>query len=53
MEEFEFQNTGTSERIDKFLANLLPDFSRSHIQKLIKEEHVTVNGNAVKVNYKL
>lgn len=40
-------------RIDKFLSDELPDISRSYIQKLIKEEQITVNGNVVKANYKL
>lgn len=53
MEEFEFQNTRTPERIDKFLTNFLPDLSRSHIQRLIKDGHVTVNEKCVKVNYKV
>ena len=40
-------------RIDKFLSDELPELSRSYIQKLIKEEEVTVNGNKVKANYKV
>ena len=40
-------------RIDKFLAEELPELSRSYIQKLIKEEQVNVNGKVVKANYKL
>ena len=40
-------------RIDKFLSDELPEMSRSYIQKLIKEEQVTVNGKIVKANYKL
>ena len=40
-------------RIDKFLAEEFPEMSRSYIQKLIKEEQVTVNGKVVKANYKL
>lgn len=40
-------------RIDKFLADELPELSRSYIQKLIKENQITVNGNIVKANYKL
>ncbi len=40
-------------RIDKFLADELPELSRSYIQKLIKEEQITVNGKIVKANYKL
>ena len=31
-------------RLDKCLAAALPDLTRSHIQKLIKSGHVTVNG---------
>ena len=41
------------ERIDKFLSCRLEELSRSYIQKLIKEEHVLVNGKPVKANYKL
>lgn len=40
-------------RIDKFLSEELPDISRSYIQKLIKDEQITVNGKAVKANYKV
>lgn len=41
------------ERIDRFLCENLADLSRSYIQKLLKEEKICVNGNAVKANYKL
>lgn len=40
-------------RIDKFLSDELLDTSRSYIQKLIKDEQITVNGKIVKANYKL
>lgn len=40
-------------RIDKALAELQPDMSRSYIQKIMKEGNVTVNAKAVKANYKL
>lgn len=40
-------------RIDKFLADELADASRSYIQKLIKDEDVTVNGKVIKANYKV
>lgn len=40
-------------RIDKYLANLLPSFSRSHIAKLIEGEHVLVNGKPVKSSLKV
>lgn len=41
------------ERIDKALSGLIGSLSRSYIQKLLKEEQVTVNKNTVKVNYHL
>lgn len=40
-------------RIDKVLAQLQPDMSRSYLQKMIKEGNVTVNHKAVKANYKV
>jgi len=39
------------QRIDLFLAARMADFSRSRLQKLIKEGEVRVNGGAVKANY--
>lgn len=39
-------------RVDKSISQYT-DFTRSYIQKLIKDELVWVNGNAVKANYKL
>lgn len=52
IEEFQVE-TEDGERIDKFLTNEMPDFSRSYIQKLIKDGHVKVGNKAVKANYKL
>lgn len=40
-------------RADKFLSEQFPDFSRSYIQKLIKDTRVTANGKVIKANYKL
>ena len=40
------------ERIDKYLSNYL-SFSRSHIEKLIEEGFVTVNGSRIKKRYVL
>lgn len=40
-------------RIDKCLAELLNDYSRSYISKLMEDGHITVNSKAVKANYKL
>lgn len=40
-----------AERIDKYIASLSEDFSRSFIQKLIKDNAVLVNGRAVKASF--
>lgn len=37
-------------RLDIFLKDNYPDYSRSYIQKLIKEENVKVNGKVAKAN---
>lgn len=48
----EMQDHG--ERIDKFVTeSMAKDISRSLVQLWIKEGHLTVNGTAVKANYKL
>ena len=52
IEEFQVE-TEDGERIDKFLTNEMPDFSRSYIQKLIKDGHVKVGEKTIKANYKL
>ena len=43
----------SSKRIDKYLVSRLQDYSRSSIQRLIKEEAVKVNNSAVKSNYEI
>lgn len=40
-------------RIDLWLSEKLPEYSRSFVQKLVKEEMVQVNGKTVKSNYKI
>ena len=40
-------------RIDKYLNELLPDQSRSYIQKLLKDGHILVNNSIIKPNYKV
>lgn len=44
---------GLPMRIDRYLSEQLPDFSRSYLQKLLKEQSVTVQEKAVKANYKV
>ena len=51
--EFLIEEEQAGERIDKFLSDTLPDLSRSYIQKLIKDGHVTANQKIIKSNYKL
>lgn len=48
-----FTVTDFNMRLDKFLTEKLPDMSRSHIQKLIRDGNVTVNKKTVKANYKV
>ena len=40
-------------RIDRFISERMSDTSRSYIQKLIKDERVTVDSKVVKSNYKV
>lgn len=40
-------------RLDHYLVEQLPDVSRTHIQKMIKQEYITVNGKLEKANYRL
>lgn len=40
-------------RIDKYLAEVMSDYSRSFLQKLLKDGNVEVNGATVKANYKV
>lgn len=41
------------ERVDKYISDVLADFSRSYIQKLITDENVLVNGKKIKQSYKV
>ncbi|MDD3361054.1 MAG: RluA family pseudouridine synthase [Hespellia sp.] len=52
MKEVSFKCEQNNQRIDKFLAEQMPETSRSYIQKLIKEGLVTVNCQPMKANYK-
>ena len=40
-------------RLDVYLASILPEYTRSRLQNMIKEGDVTVNGAQVKSGYKL
>ncbi|MDD3279594.1 MAG: RluA family pseudouridine synthase [Lachnospiraceae bacterium] len=38
-------------RIDRYLSEQIPDLSRSRLQKLLKEGHISVNEHAIKASY--
>src|SRR5256885_6906660 len=44
MIKLEIQRTQAGDRLDRFLAQALPAFSRARLQTLIRDEFVTVNG---------
>ncbi len=46
-------NEEKTERVDKFLSAHFSDYTRSYIQKMIKDGHIKVNGQVVKAGYKL
>lgn len=50
---FEVLSEDADSRIDRYLAQQMPDQSRSFLQKLIREEQITVNSRPVKANYRL
>ena len=47
-----FRANDAGQRLDKFLSEQMLDFTRSAIQKLLENGHVTVNGTPVKKNQK-
>lgn len=53
MSEFFTVENEDGERIDRYLADALPECSRSYIQKLIKDGLILVNTKPVKANYRL
>lgn len=53
MNEYFTVESEEGERIDRYLAEMVEDKSRSYLQKLIKNEYVKVNGKPVKANYRL
>lgn len=52
-QRIEFQVDEGSTRLDKFLADRVPELSRSAAQRLIDDGQVTVNGEPVKASYKI
>ena len=52
-ETFEVSYEFEGERLDKYISMLFAEQSRSFFQKLIKDEHVSVNNKLEKANYRL
>src|SRR5579862_1736220 len=50
---FEVGNETAGQRLDRFLAHHLSEMSRTHVQTLIDEGRVLVNGQAKKPSYRL
>ncbi len=48
---FVVSNEQSGQRVDRFLSRMIPELSRSHFKKLIKEDQVLVNGVPVKPSY--
>ena len=46
-------NEYSGNRLDKYLSNVLTDYSRTHISKLIDDENVLVNGKVAKSSLKV
>lgn len=51
--ELEVAEEQKNQRIDKYLSICMGEFSRSYIQKIIKDGNVTIGGKPVKANYKV
>lgn len=51
--EFYFEPGQGVERLDRFLSRVLPDISRSQLKKLIDQQQIVVDGEAVKAGVRL
>ena len=50
---FQFNLSAPDIRLDKYLTLVLPQFSRAHLQKLIVQGHILVNGQRTRANQRL
>jgi 23S rRNA pseudouridine1911/1915/1917 synthase len=48
-----FDSQATNVRLDKYLTQILPQFSRAYLQRLIRLGHVLINGQMAKASQKL
>jgi 23S rRNA pseudouridine1911/1915/1917 synthase len=52
-ETLQFNPPVSNTRLDKYLAEVLPQFSRSYSQRLIRQGHVLINGQTARASQKL
>ena len=53
MPEFCVTSSDSGERLDRFLARQLPEYSRAYLQQLINRAHILVGGHVSKPGYRL
>ena len=53
METFEVSEEEAKERLDAVLLRHYPDYSRAHLQRMVKSARILVSGKTVKTGYKL
>jgi 23S rRNA pseudouridine1911/1915/1917 synthase len=52
-ESYHLEAQEAAGRLDKYISDQCPQLSRSHVQKLIEEGQISVNGAAQKASYKI
>jgi 23S rRNA pseudouridine1911/1915/1917 synthase len=52
-EKLRFNSPATDVRLDKYLTQVMPQFSRAHLQRLIEQGYILVNGQRAKASQKL
>ena len=50
--EFQVSDPQSGQRIDKYLSSMMGDFSRSYLQKLLKDGQITINGQPARPSSK-
>ncbi|MGA2671161.1 MAG: RluA family pseudouridine synthase [Dehalococcoidia bacterium] len=53
IETLQFNSPDPNIRLDKYLTQVLPQFSRAYLQKLIEQGHVLINGQITKASQRL
>ena len=53
IETAQFNSHVSDVRLDKYLTEVLPQFSRAYLQRLIRQGHVLIDGQTAKARQKL